>query len=726
MNRASTFYRLGAGIYRFRRIILLLWLFALIALLPCMPKLMAPFKASGFENFSSESYAAMEEVDKRIGYQKHRVLILFSKTKASYADDLFVRDVHQALKNLKKISEQHELIIGPVKKHSILAVLAFKSAEALNNYKLAKIESDVSPNPHIKVYFGGSDIFLKSINQQTQEDLFRADTVATPVSLITLIFVFGTLAAALMPIVVGAMCAIMILGVLHYLALYFSLSIFTINIALLLGLCLSLDYALFIISRFREELRLKHSIEESLANTMASAGKAVFFSGLAVFASLSALLIFPVNILVSVGVGGLAAVSLAVLGALTLLPALLAVLKHRINFGQILKAEKTKDGIWNRIATAVTNRPYWFFGFGFAILLICAYPIRHLQLGIYDYHLLPPNSEGRIFFDKYSKSYEQSSLSPILVTVETKSRILNPKSIEKTYHLLEKIKHFNHVDSVSGYLSWIPKGNISAYQQMYRKPDQLPSAVQQILKTSVNRHMAVFYVFAKSSSESKETFELIDKIRAESNAKLTVNVTGTAATNLDVFKGIQSKMKLSIALILGMTFIVLFILLKSLFLPIKAILMNVLSLSATYGSLVYIFQLGHGESLLNFDSQGSLDISMLVIIFCALFGFSMDYEVFLLTRIQEYYLKTKDNRKSIIFGIDHSAKIITSAAMLVIVLCASFLIAKVMMVKAFGLGIAIAIFLDAFVIRIFIVPALMTITQSFNWYCPNWLKRMLG
>ena len=154
--------------------------------------------------------------------------------------------------------------------------------------------------------------------------------------------------------------------------------------------------------------------------------------------------------------------------------------------------------------------------------------------------------------------------------------------------------------------------------------------------------------------------------------------------------------------------------------------MNILSLSATYGSLVYIFQLGHGESILNFDSQGSLDISMLVIIFCALFGFSMDYEVFLLTRIQEYYLKTKDNRKSIIFGIDHSAKIITSAAMLVIVLCASFLIAKVMMVKAFGLGIAIAIFLDAFVIRIFIVPALMTITKSLNWYCPKGLKRILG
>jgi len=726
MKSASMFYALGAGIYRFRRIIILLWLFALIALLPCMPKLMAPFKASGFENFDSQSYSAMEEVDRRIGFQKHRILILFTKNQLSLADAVFSEEVHRSLKRFKTISDRHELLIGEVKDNSILAVLAFKSAKALNDYKIAQIEADVKPSPHFKVYFGGSDIFLKSINHQTQEDLFRADTIATPVSLVTLIFVFGTLAAALMPIVVGAMCAIMILGVLHYLALQFSLSIFTINIALLLGLCLSLDYALFIISRFREELRLGHSIQESLANTMASAGKAVFFSGLAVFASLSALLIFPVNILVSVGVGGLAAVSLAVLGALTLLPALLAVLKHRINFGQIIKSHKTKDGVWNKIATAVTKRPYWFFSFGLAILLICAYPIRHLQLGIYDYHLLPPNSEGRVFFDKYSESYTQSSLSPILVTVESKGKILSPKNIERTYELVNKIKGFEHVVSVSGYLSWIPNGNLKAYQGMYANTSQLPKNIQKLLKTSVNEHMAVFYVYSKTSSENPETFKLIDKIRAESRAKLMVNVTGTSATNLDVFKGIQDKTKLSVTLILVMTFMVLLILLKSLFLPIKAILMNILSLSATYGSLVYIFQLGHGESILNFDSQGSLDISMLVIIFCALFGFSMDYEVFLLTRIQEYYLKTKDNRKSIIFGIDHSAKIITSAAMLVIVLCASFLIAKVMMVKAFGLGIAIAIFLDAFVIRIFIVPALMTITKSLNWYCPKGLKRILG
>jgi RND superfamily putative drug exporter len=721
----SFFYKLGIKIYRWKAMIISLWLFAILCCAPTLPKLLEPFKSSGFENFSSESQAALSELEDNVGYQKHKVLILFKKKFKHLGDERFKFEVESALKNLNSLPKKHELIVGPIQNNrAILAILSFRKPLKLTEKDLQHIESKVKTSKYLEIHFGGEDVFLKSINQQTQKDLFRADTVAAPISILTLILVFGSLVAALMPIFVGGCCAVIMLGLLHYTALHASLSIFTINIALLLGLCLSLDYALFIISRFKEEFLNSNNIEEVLAKTMATSGKAVFFSGLAVFASLSALLLFPINILVSVGVGGLCAVLLAVVGAVTLLPALLAYVKQGIHIGMLFKPKlNTKDSMWKKVATLVTRSPYIFSFLGLTLLAICVLPIKNLKLGIYDYHILPPHSEGRLFFKEFTKFYDEQELSPILVLVESKNDILSSQNIKKTYELQAKIKQLKHVDSVSGYLNWIPQGKLSDYQGLYSTQiDRLPQNIQQIIKTSVGKHMAVFYVLSDANSDSDSTKELIKKIRHLNVNGLYFRVAGIPANNYDVFNGIKEIAPHAILLILLTTFIVLLLLLKSVFLPFKAIVMNILSLLATYGCLVYIFQMGHGQTLLNFDSQGSLDISMLVIIFCALFGFSMDYEVFLLTRIQEAYERTKDNTQSIIFGIDHSAKIITSAAWIVIVLCGSFLIADVMMVKAFGLGIAIAIFLDAFIIRILLVPAIMTITRKINWLCPRWLQ----
>ncbi len=720
--KQNAFYRLGIFIFNWKKTVICFWIVALLFCIPTLPKLITPFQSSGFENFKSESYKALNEVENNIGYQKHRVLILFSKKNMSLNDLEFRNKVDKSLKQLNTISAKHEVIIGPVQEHKqILAVLAFKNIKKVDDVLLDEIESKVKKNKNLKIFFGGEDVFLESINKQTQKDLFHADMVAGPISIITLILVFGSLAAALMPIIVGAFCAILMLGFLYFLAFHTSLSIFTINIALLLGLCLSLDYALFIISRFREELILKQTISEAMGNTLAHAGKAVFFSGLAVFASLSALLLFPINILVSVGVGGLCAVFLAVLGALSLLPAILGLLKTHINFGTLFKFKSSdQSGIWGKIATVVTKFPYIFASIGMIILLFCAIPVKDLKLGIYDYHILPPHSEGRVFFQEFTKGYDEQELSPITIVVETNKDILNSINLNRTYKLIQKIKNLDNVHSVSGYLSWIPHGRLNDYKTLYlASRDVLPDAVKQMLKTSTNKHMSVFYVLSDYSSESKQTQKLVKQIRNISISGLDIHVSGVPANNVDVINGIKEMAPKAVSLILVMTFIVLLALLKSLFLPIKAIVMNILSILATYGSLVYIFQLGHGEKFLHFDSQGSSDISMLIIIFCALFGFSMDYEVFLLSRIQECFNRTKDNKSSIIFGIDHSAKIITSAAWIVIVLCGSFLVADVLMVKAFGLGIAIAIFLDAFIIRIFLVPAIMTLTKRINWYCPK-------
>ena len=724
----SFFYALGHFIYRRRLWLIISWLLCIALCLPSLPNLMKPFNSSGFENFKSESFLAMRDIEKNIGYQKNRVLILFKKTKTATSDQQFRKDVDKALEGLNDIPQKHEVIIGPIQHHkNILAILAYKKPQNITSQQIDDIESKIHLTKRIKMNLGGADVFIQSINKQTQKDLFRSDLVAAPVTIVTLLLVFGSIAAAFMPIVVGASCTVMMLAFLHQLAYHVSLSIFTINIATLLGLCLSLDYALFIISRFREELITGITPEEAIARTMFTAGKAVFFSGLAVFASLSALLIFPINILVSVGIGGISAVLLAVFGALTLLPAILSCLKQQINWGTLFKTKVKESSLWRLIANKVTHFPYLFACLGIIILTICSYPIKHIQLGIYDYHILPDQSEGREFFNAFTQHYQEEEMSPIMVVVTTHSKLLNDKNIKKVFRLTTRLKNLDSVEKVSGYLSWIPKGKLAEYKMFYTADKaRLPDSVQQILTTSTNKHTAVIYVQSQYKPESKQTKQLVRDIRDISIKGLDIQVTGEPANNLDVFDGIYRQMPYAIAWILGITFIVLLILLKSLFLPFKAITMNILSLLATYGSLVFIFQEGHLHEWLNFDPQGSLDISMLVIIFCALFGFSMDYEVFLLTRIQESYYRTHDNNSSIVFGIEHSAKIITSAAWIVIVLCASFLVADVLMVKAFGFGIAIAIFLDAFIIRIFLVPAIMTLTHKINWYIPQFLKKVIG
>lgn len=722
----NLFYRWGMWVHRFRYPLIGIWLICFLASIPILPKLMVPFQSSGFQNIHSESIRTDEKINRDVGYQKHQVLVLFKKESDTVSDALMNQEIQKSLKKLKKLDEAYQLLYQD-KKDAKLVIIAFKNDIDLNDDDIQYIESLIKKPKHLEIYFGGEDVFVETVNAQTEKDLFRADMVAAPVSAITLIFVFGSLVAAFLPLLLGGCCALIMFSILYLLAHHMDLSIFTINIALLLGLCLSLDYALFIISRFREELHQKKGdMEYVIAQTMSTAGKAVFFSGLAVFASLSALLLFPINILISIGTGGLCAVFLAVLAALTLLPALLAVIKGHIYWGTLFKTGLKQNRFWHHLAGIVIARPWFFVIFGTSLLLFLAYPLQNLKLGISDYHILPENSAGRAFFKVYAEIFDEKTLSPIRVVIKTQKPILSKNNIQRAYAFIDDIKNNKSVKKVEGYLSWLPSHSLLEYQKLYSMDQKyLPPDVQSLLKTSVSRRMAVIQVISRYPAESKQTQDLVKSLRQMHYKGLEISVTGAPAQYVDVFDGIRAKAPDAILLIMGITFLVLMILLRSLFLPLKAIFMNVLSLSATYGVLVYVFQEGHFHELLNFEPQGSLDISMMVIIFCALFGFSMDYEVFLLSRIHESFEKHRNNQLSIVYGIEHSARIITSAAWIVIVLCGSFLVADVLIVKAFGLGIAVAIFVDAFIIRTFIVPALMTITSSINWYFPRWCAKLM-
>lgn len=736
--KKTIFFKLGHLIYRFRVAVMMLWVIGMLLSAPFLPHIMAPFKSTGFIASQAESTLAQNFLDNELGYgDNDRFLVIYHSQHLHTSNYRFHQKIKYSLSGLRDFPVKHEIIYPKghpqqisKNKHAAYAVILIKNKEPLTSEQLQLFKNLIKKPSHMSMEIGGKQIFTQGLNKQTQEDLYRADAIAAPITSIVLIIVFGTLVATLIPVCLGGGCALIILTTLYFLGHVFTLSIFTLNLALLLGLCLSLDYALFIIFRFRSELQ-KHKLEDAIAETSATAGRAVFFSGLAVFISLSALLLFPINILFSIGIGGLVAVFMAVMIANTLLPATLSVLGPRINHWAIRKMNKKDDErkhLWRRLAQAVTNRPWFFFLLSLSFLILLGYSFTHVRFGISDFRVVPEKSESRLFFDEFKQHFHEKELSPILVIVSTEYRsILSSKNIRRIYNFsrkLEKDKNIKRVDSI---VTTSPRLSVRQYQGLYTSDAiKKDKNLKQLIETTTGKQFTVMRVFSQYGINAPETKDLIKELRTMKPGKgLSLQVTGVPAQNLDVMQAIKNVFPYAAIWVMSLTYLSLLLLLRSIFLPFKAIFMNILSLAACYGVLIFIFQEGHFHELLNFEPQGMLDITLAIIIFCAIFGFSMDYEVFLLTRIQEHYKKTHNNKLSVIFGIDQSSRIITSAAMIVICICGSFMTADVLMVKEFGLGIAVAIAVDAFAIRTILVPSTMVLLKDWNWYIPKWLDKLL-
>jgi RND superfamily putative drug exporter len=732
----SIFYKSGLLVYSARWFVIGLWLAILLACLPILPHIISPFKTTGFIADNSASAKAEQELNKSLKYDhNNQLIIMYSSKNLSATGKEFNKKIKESLKNIKQFSLPLEVLLPSSNKqqiskdkHTAYAVVVVKTMQPLQDELLAQLRSMIKEPPEMTMSIGGEPIFIEDVNQQTQEDLYNADCIATPVALITLLLVFGSVVAACLPIALGGGCALIILSTLYCLGHLFTLSIFTINIALLLGLCLSLDYALFIISRFRDEMTEEKPLQDIIASTQATAGKAIFFSGLAVFVSLSALFFFPINILFSVAVGGMVAVLVAVLNALIFLPAILSVVHTRINFLRIRIPPVFKGfKFWRWIAEKVVKNPLSFFIPIFLFLLALGYPFLSAQFGIADYKIFPEHSKNRAFFDEYEQKFNILELNPILLLIKTNPLpLLTKKNIYNLYDLTDKIKNNPLVKQVHSIVSSASELTKYQYYRLYTQKDLKDKGVKTVLSTTSSKDATLLHVVSKTPAQSTPTDQLIKELRVSPAPKgMSFYLTGVPVINLDIFKSIWSNLPYAISWIMISTYLILLVLLRSIFLPFKAILMNLLSLCACFGALVFIFQEGHFAQWLNFQPQGMLDISILIIIFCALFGFSMDYEVFLLSRIKEYYEQTGDNTKSIVFGIEKTSRIITSAALIVICLCGSFLVADVLMVKAFGLGIAVAIFVDAFLIRTLLVPSTMILLKKCNWYLPRWLAKIL-
>ena len=556
----------------------------------------------------------------------------------------------------------------------------------------------------------------RQIQDQAESDLQRAELFAFPIVAILLVLILGSLVAASLPLAMGVLSIVTALLGLRILTEVTDVSVFALNITILLGLGLSIDYAFLIVDRFRKELKTK-DVPEALATTMSTAGKAVAFSGIAVAVSLLGLLFFPMNFLQSMGLGGAIVTALAAGGALTVLPAILAILGPKVNALRVLPQRSTKEGtgFWYRLSTGVMRRPVMVMVPVLVVLLLLASPVLDLKLGNPDASLLPSGNEVRIASERLEHNFTSGESSPINVVVRARGDILQPENLLALDQLTQDIQNIPSVSRVDGLANASPDS-----------PDAFNVSASRFASGNFTR-LSVIAGLERNSEEAQDVVNAIRDIDPSNGLEILVG--GETAQLIDTKDSMFSSIPWALLFVFGVTFVVLFLMFGSVLLPLKAVAMNALSIGATFGVLVWIFQDGNLTGLLSFEASGFLTTPLPVLLFGVVFGLSMDYEVFLLSRVKEEYDRTGDNTQAVAKGLQHTGRIITSAALLFIVVTGAFATADIIIIKSLGVGMAVAVALDATIVRALLVPASMRLMGRYNWWAPRslrWLWERVG
>jgi RND superfamily putative drug exporter len=540
----------------------------------------------------------------------------------------------------------------------------------------------------LEIYASGGAVFANAINGRIQDDLKISEAISIPLTFLLLILVFGAMAASAMPLVVGVTAILGTFLALYLLTFVTDVSIFALNLTTGLGLGLGIDYALLIVNRFREELHKGLSNEDAVVNTLRTAGKTVFYSGLTVVLTLVSLTFFPQNFLKSMGYSGAVVVALAVVGALIPLPAILAIIGAKVDKGVVRKSgiKPKDDGRWAQLARFVMKRPIIVVTGSTLLLAILIAPIANVKFSQVDSRVLPKDDRAYIASDFIASEFPGQESNPI--------EIIFPDGASQT-------------------------AEISKYSAQLA---QIPGVVRVGIPQTVAQSVRLVAIHSMPP-RTPEGEALINEIR-DLEAPQGTLVGGIAADYADTQSAIADSMPKVLAWIIFTVLLLLFFFTGSILLPLKAIILNFASLAATMGVLTWIFIDGKLTFLVGeFINTGTLDTSTMVLVAVVAFGLSMDYEVFLLSRIKEEHDAGKSNVESVAFGLQKSARIITAAAFILAVVFGAFVISGVTSIKMMGFGVAFAILLDATLIRAFLVPALMRLFGEWNWWAPRALKR---
>jgi len=555
----------------------------------------------------------------------------------------------------------------------------------------------------VSVELAGPEPVFAAVGETIEGDLARAEMIAVPLTLLLLLVVFGGVVAAGLPVVVGAISVFGAFFVLWTITQFTEVSIFSINLVTALGLGLAIDYSLFIVSRFREERARGRSVDDAVVRTVETAGRTVAFSAVTVAISLSALLIFPLYFLRSFAYGGIGVLTVAMVMSVVVLPALLAVLGERVDSWRVIRrpAKPVGDGAWHRVATTVMRRPVAVALVGIALLLALGAPFLGVEWGVPDDRVLPESAEVRAASDILRSDFASSEGDAFAVVA---AGDVDPESTASFAAAVSSVDGVARVDSAVG-----------RYVDGMAVADD-PTLARFAPEASASGDATWFNVVPSVEPISAEAEAMVADIRAIDSP--------FAETLVDSKQAIFSLVPWAAAIIVVATFVLLFVMFGSVLVPVKAIILNALSLTATFGLMVWVFQDGNGAGLLGFTPTGLTDISMPILMFCVAFGLSMDYEVFLLSRIKEEYDLTGDNDLAVAMGLERTGRLVTAAALLLSITFFAFATSGVTFIKLFGLGLAVAVLVDAFVVRSLLVPALMKLAGDRNWWAPAPLRRL--
>jgi RND superfamily putative drug exporter len=750
---ARAFERLGAFVVRRRWAVVVAWLAVLVAAVPLAPRAPDALIAGGFQLEDLESARARAVLERELDIKPSALALVVHSDSALAGEAVFESELAE--------------VVGRVRQApSIVAVTSHLdnprqvSADRRTVYEIVWIDlpPDRSPDavpgvraalspapPDLQLSLAGGPVFYGDILGVSESDLRRSEVISLPLAALLLLLVFGSVVAAGVPLIVGGSAVVVGLAVITILAAFTPLSIFVLNLATLLGLGLGVDYALLVTTRFREELSRRgggrtasgaidrSAVDAAVVATVSTAGRAVFFSGLTVLLGLTGLVLFEFMILRSVGIAGAVVVGLAAAAALTLMPAVLAILGPRLEAFPLPGRQDVgqPSHAWERLARRVMARPVQVLVPTLALLLVLGTPFLSVRFNAPDATILPAYVPSRQSLDLLRAAFGEGEFAPLWLAVRTPGPATDPANVAALFDYTRRLGSDPRVTHIDSIVDLDPRLSLTQYQVLYADPARVPDRYAAgALAASTRGDLTFVQVFTAYGPNAQEGRALVREIRDPGSplappGGFQVLVAGGAAEVEDVVARIAADFPRTAIFILVTTYLVLLLLLRSVVLPAKALVMNALSIVASFGALVWIFQEGNLSAVLGFTPLGYVETSQPVILFCVLFGLSMDYEVFLLSRMKEVYDRTGDNVTAVARGLERSGRIVTSAALVVVVVAGSFAIADIVLIKALGLGVAIAVGLDATVVRALLVPATMRLLGKWNWWLPAALERIL-
>lgn len=684
----------------------------------------AELHSGGFEDPDSESARADAALEDVFGAGVPNVVLLVRATEGT-VDDL--AEVGTALG--EELAAEPD-VTEVISYWTLGGAPPLRSADRTEALVLARIDGDddhvterieaISPaftraGDGYEVAVGGYAEVFRQVGESIKEDLLRAELIAVPITLVLLLFVFRGVVAALLPLAVGGLSVVSTFVVLRVINSLTEVSIFALNLTTAMGLGLAIDYSLFVVSRYREELAAGHEPAVAVVRTVRTAGRTVAFSAGTVAVSLLALLVFPFGFLRSFAYAGVAVSLLAGLYSVLVLPAMLAALGHRIDRWSLRPARTRadEDGFWHRMAVATMRRPVPIATAVVALLVVLGAPFLHVEPGVPDDRVLPTSFSSRQVSDAIRDGFtsqEAGAASVVATGIGDVDARLD--EIGDYAARLSALDGVARVDSAAG---------IAVDGQLLGPQLTPPGFVDRFRVDGATYLSVVPDDTIEPISTEGEAF--VAAIRG-TPPPFEVAVTGPSAQLVDATDALLDRMPLALALIGGITTVLLFLMFGSVVIPLKALVLNVLSLSATFGAMVWIFQDGHLSDLLGVTATGTTAVTMPILMFCIAFGLSMDYEVFLLSRIKEEHDRTGDNERSVALGLERTGRIVTAAALLIAVVFIAMASARVSFIKLFGIGLALAVLMDAFLIRATLVPAFMRLAGGANWWAPGFLRRV--